>query len=134
MFGPSTSFQAWSSKVPRHAKHKFLHLASNFQHQKLEAECKKIALAPLRTSKLGVSKLPQSLNEKISLGPFWRFQAPSFEAPRGANAKNFAFNIQLSTLKVGGRTQIFLPWPLLKLPSLDLESFKRGRGKFPYLS
>jgi hypothetical protein len=88
VFSPSTSFQAWSSKVPRHAKHNFLHLSSNFWHRKLEVERKKIALAPLQTSKLGASKLPQIPNaKKISLASFGAFDLQAWKLQEGPTQK-----------------------------------------------
>jgi hypothetical protein len=79
----------------------FLHSASNFKHQKLEAKHKK--------NYLGTS---------------------SSEAPRKAEAKKIALSLQLLALKVGGQAQENLLRPFLKLPSLELKSFKRGQGKF----
>lgn len=61
------------------------------------------------------------------------FQALSLEAPTHVEHKFFAFSLPLSMLKVGGWMQKYLPQPLLKLMSLELESFKRVRGKFFFL-
>jgi hypothetical protein len=67
------------------------------------------------------------------VGPSLNFQAQSFEAPRGADANLFMLNLQLLAPKVGDQVQKFLLQPHLQLLSLELESFKRGSGKFSCL-
>jgi hypothetical protein len=42
----------------------------------------------------------------------------------------FVLGFQLLASKVGDQVQNKLPWSLVQLSSLELESFKRGQGKF----
>ncbi len=71
--------------------------------------------------------------KRICLSLSWNFRVPSFRVVREAEVKQFAFGLQLSTLKIGGWVQKDLHWPVLELPSFELKSSGRGQCKKHYI-
>ncbi len=71
--------------------------------------------------------------KRICLSLFWSFRIPSSRVVKKAEAKQFAFGLQLLTLKIGGWVQKDLHWPVLELPSFDFKSSRRGQCKKHYI-
>jgi hypothetical protein len=67
--------------------------------------------------------------KRICLSLSWSFRIPSSKVVREAEAKQIAFGLQLSTLKIGGWVQKDLHWLVMELPSFELKSSRRGQCK-----
>jgi hypothetical protein len=102
----------------------FLHSASNFWHQKLEAKHKKIVFGPLQASKLGDQKF-QDMPSVIFLRSTSNFWHRKLEA-KHKKLPWPLYELQSLELKSSNKFQVqkTLPWPLL-----ELSSSKRGQCK-----